>query len=176
MYYGVTPLIPIPKETDKGKIIVSKKGYVYLQVDYTWDPQKRQPHYKRKTIGRTDKKQPDLMYYSPEYEAIFGAVDTELEDIRKRTDGLHLIKAGKTNVYISFGPFVAVQAACDKVGCLSPLKRIFKGSWKLILALCVHAIVAENTTAQTFPGWCFTNYCGMSRVVADPMAQIGLRI
>lgn len=167
MYYGVTPLIPIPEDSDKGKVIVSKKGYVYLQVGYTWDSKKRQPHYERKIIGRTDEKQPDLMYYSPEYEAIFGAVDTELEEIRKRIDGLHLKQAGKTNAYISFGPFVAVQAVCEKVGCLSPLKRIFNSSWKLVLGLCVHAIAAENTTAQAFPGWCFNNYAGMNRVVAD---------
>ena len=48
MYYGNTVLVPIPKESGVGKIVVASSGYVYLQIGYEWDPVKKQPHYKRK--------------------------------------------------------------------------------------------------------------------------------
>lgn len=60
-----------------------------------------------------------------------------------------------------------MEAACNKAGCLVPLKRVFNSQWRLILALNVHAIVDENTTSQAFPGWCFSDYCGLTRVLAD---------
>ena len=167
MYYGNTKLVPIPESSEKGKVIVAKTGYVYLQVGYTWDSQKRQPIYKRRTIGKQAKKEPDKMYFSKDYEEIFGTVDVEVELLRKKYGNRELRLAGKLNLSLSFGPFAAVEAACQKAGCLTPLKRVFNSQWKLILALCVHAIVDENTTSQAFPGWCFTNYCGLSRVIAD---------
>ena len=78
MYYGNTILIPVPESSDKGTIVLAKTGYVYLQTDYKWDPVKRQPRYTRTTIGRCPPEQTKLMYYSPEYEKIFGPVDTEV--------------------------------------------------------------------------------------------------
>jgi len=49
MYYGNTKLVPIPESSDKRKIVITSSGYIYLQLGYTWDPVKRQPHYDRKT-------------------------------------------------------------------------------------------------------------------------------
>ena len=167
MYYGNTKLIPIPKTSTKGKVVVASTGYVYLQIGYHWDSEKRQPKYERKTIGKVDKVHTDLMYYSQEYENVFGVVDIEVEELRKKYGSRELKLAGKFNFCISYGPYAGVQAACKKAGCLEPLQRTFPAQWKLILALCVHAIAEENTTSQAFPGWCFSNYCGMNRVVAD---------
>ena len=167
MYYMNTKLVPIPKDSDKGKIIVASTGYIYLQVGYQWDPEKRQPKYKRKTIGKTANPDSGMMYYSSEYEQIFGVVDKEVMELKKKYGVRELRLAGKYNFCISYGPFAAVQAACEKAGCLEPLQRVFSGQWRLILGLCVHAIANENTTSQGFTGWCFSNYCGMNRVVAD---------
>ena len=167
MYYGNTKLVPIPDDSDKGKVVVASTGYVYLQVGYQWDPKKRQPKYERKTIGKVDENCPDMMYFSPEYENIFGEVDKEVEELKKKYGARELKQAGKFNFCISYGPYAGVQSACMKAGCLEPLQRAFPTQWRLILALCVHAIVEENTTSQAFTGWCFSNYCGMNRVVAD---------
>ena len=167
MYYGNTQLVPIPKTSEKGKIVVTGTGYVYIQTSYTWDPVKRQPHYERKAIGKRDPRNPDMMYYSKEYEAIFGVVDIEVVELRKIYGKRELQVAGRLNYSISFGPYVVIEAACRRAGCLEPLKRVFSSEWRLILGLCVHAIVEEKTTSQSFPGWCFLNYCGMNRVVAD---------
>lgn len=167
MYYENTNLVPIPESSEKGKVITASSGYVYLQTGYTWDPVKRQPHYHRKTIGKRDTKQPDMMYYSKEYERIFGILDEEVAQLREKYGKRELKLAGKQNFCISYGPFAAVEAACEKAGCLTPLKRAFNKQWAFILGLCVHAIVEEKATSQSFPGWCFLNYCGINRVVAD---------
>jgi hypothetical protein len=34
MYYGNTQLVPIPKTSEKGKIVVTGTGYVYTDVLY----------------------------------------------------------------------------------------------------------------------------------------------
>ena len=167
MYYGNTKLVPIPESSDKGKVIKARTGYIYIQTGYTWDPVKRQPHYERKTIGKQDPSNPNMMYFSKDYEAIFGVVDIEVAQLRQKYGTRELKIAGKLNFCVSYGPYAAIEASCAKAGCLEPLKRAFTGDWKLILALCVHAIIEENTTSQSFPGWCFLNYCGMNRVVAD---------
>ena len=167
MYYGNTTLIPIPETSDKGKVVVAGSGYVYLQLGYQWDPDKRQPRYERKTIGKVDKKKTGMMYFSPEYERVFGVVDKEVEELKKKYGARELKLAGKFNYTLSYGPYACVHAACMKAGCLEPLQRAFPSQWRLILALCVHAIADEDMTSQAFPGWCFTNYCGMNRVVSD---------
>lgn len=84
MYYGNTELVPIPKSSEKGQVIVAKTGYVYLQVEYTWDSQKRQPRQKRKTIGRQAANEPGKMYFSKDYEEIFGPVDLEVALLREK--------------------------------------------------------------------------------------------
>lgn len=167
MYYNNTKLVAIPKTSEIGKIITAGTGYVYIQLGYTWDPVKRQPHYERKTIGKRDPNHTDMMYYNENYEALFNPVDPETTALREKYASRELKAAGKLNFCISYGPFAAVERACAKAGCLEPLKRAFSQQWKIILALCVHAIVEEKTTAQSFPGWCFLNYCGMNRVLAD---------
>ena len=167
MYYGKTQLVPIPKNSEKGKVTVTKNGYVYLKTDYKWDPQKRQPVYKRICLGRRDPVQISMMYFSPDYETVFGTVDVEVAVLRSKYGKRELKAAGKVNFFLSYGPFAAIEAACEKAGCLTPLKRSFESQWKFILALCVHAIVAEKTSSQSFSGWCFMNYCGMDRVPSD---------
>lgn len=167
MYYGNTILIPVPESSDKGTIVLAKTGYVYLQTDYKWDPVKRQPRYTRTTIGRCPPEQTKLMYYSPEYEKIFGPVDTEVTRLREKYGARELKAVGKINFCLSFGTFALIKAACEKIGALSPLQRSFPDKWKLILGLCVHGIAEESTTSQAFHGWCFSNYCGLNRVPSD---------
>ena len=167
MYFGNTVLVPIPKESDVGKVVVASTGYVYLQTGYEWDPVKKQPHYKRKTIGKKHPDYPELMYYSPDYEKFFGPVDREVAELKLRYGTRELKAAGKYNFSISYGPYAIIKAAAEKAGCLDPLRRAFPSDWRMILALCVHAIAEENTTSQAFPGWCFSNYCGLDRVPAD---------
>lgn len=168
MYYENTKPIPVPESSEKGKVIVAKTtGYVYLQTGYEWDVAKKQPIYKRTTIGKIVAGDSSQMYFSPNYEEIFGVVDIEVCELRKKYGTRELKLAGKYNISLSFAPFAVVEAACEKAGCLAPLKRVFPKKWRLILGLCVHAIADESTTSQSFPGWCFTNYCGINRVIAD---------
>jgi hypothetical protein len=109
-------LVTIPESSEKGKIVKAKTGYVYLQLGYTWDPVKRQPRYKRITIGKQASQHPGKMYFSKEYETYFGVVDEEVADLRKKYGNRELRLASKLNLSISFGPFAAIEAACEKAG------------------------------------------------------------
>ena len=167
MYFETGVTVPIPASSDIGKIIVASTGYVSLQTGYSWDPAKRQPKYTRVSIGKTDPSCKGMMYPSKRYVEFFGPADPEVAEIRRHYDHSERMEAGKLDYHIAYGPFAAVQKACEMAGCLDPLKRAFPSRWRLILAMAVQAVAAESTTAQTFPGWCFDHYCGLGRVVAD---------
>ena len=167
MYFETTRKVPIPGDSDIGKIIVAGTGYISLQTGYSWDPVKRQPKYKRISIGKKDTESEKMMYPSKRYEEFFGPVDPEVEEIRRQYDPAARREAGKLGYHIAYGPYAAVRKACELSGCLDPLKRAFPSNWRLVLAMSVQAIAAESMTAQAFPGWCFDHYCGMDRVAAD---------
>ena len=159
--------IDIPQVTGKNKIITAGSGYVYLQTDYEWDKEKRQPVYKRYSIGRIDPSDNTKLFPGKNFETYFGPVDPEVTQLRKIYCSAERREAGKLNYHISYGPYAAVLKSCELAGCLEPLQRAFPLNWPLIMAMVTEAIVAEKTTSQTFPGWCFDNYCGLDRVVSD---------
>ena len=167
MYYSVSTLVPIPSDSEKGKIICAGTGYVYLQTGYVWDAKKRQPKYKRVTIGKISPVHKGMMYAGKHYEKYFGPADPEVAEIRTQYDPAIRRQAGKLDYHLSYGPYAAVLRTCEKTGCLEPLQRSFPTHWRLIIAMALQAIAAESTTAQTFPGWCFDHYCGLDRVVSD---------
>ena len=77
MYYSVSTMVPIPSNSEKGKIVRAATGYVYLQTGYEWDPEKRQPKYQRTTIGKADPDRKGMMYPGKHYEEYFGPADPE---------------------------------------------------------------------------------------------------
>ena len=167
MYKGISKLIPIPKTTSDFKIIPAKTGYVYYQSGYSWDSEKRQPKYERKCIGKKDDDNETLMYPNKNYEKIFGLIDPEIDALRNKLCSSELQEAGKFDCRMSFGQYFAVVNALKMVGAYEPLLRTYPRKFEMIIGLVVHAIDAQNTTSQTFPGWCFDHYCGMNRIVSD---------
>lgn len=167
MYKGITKKIPIPKTTAEFKIIPAKTGYVYYQSGYTWDAEKRQPKYERRCIGRKDETNEELMYPNKNYEMIFGPIDPEVTALRNRFCAAELREAGKFDCRMAFGQYYAVINALKMVGAYETLQRTYPKKFSLIIGLVVHAIDAQSTTSQTFPGWCFDHYCGMNRIVSD---------
>ena len=167
MYKGIAKLVSIPQTTNSYKIVCAGSGYIYYQSSYTWNAEKRQPEYGRKCIGRRDEKKEGLMYPNKNYENIFGAVDPEVSELRKRFCATELKEAGKFDCRMAFGQYFVVVSALKSAGAYDPLMRTFPKSYTLIIGLVVHAIDAKSTTSQSFPSWCFDHYCGMDRVVSD---------
>lgn len=167
MYKGISKLVPVPQTTEEFKIIVANTGYVYYQSGYTWNAEKRQPKYDRKTIGRTDDKDKGMMFPNKNFELIFGPVDPVVTALRKKYCAAELQEAGKFDRRLAFGQYFAVINALKMVGAYEPLQRTFPKKFAMIIGLVVHAIDAQSTTSQTFPGWCFDHYCGMERIVSD---------
>ena len=167
MYFSVSSLVPIPSDSEKGKIVCAGTGYVYLQTGYSWDAKKRQPKYNRTIIGKVSPDNKGMMYAGKHYDKYFGPADPEAAEIRKQYDPVIRRQAGKLDYHLAYGPYAAVLRTCEKTGCLEPLQRSFPTHWRLIVAMALQAIAAESTTAQTFPGWCFDHYCGLNRVVSD---------
>lgn len=159
--------VEIPQPKGKNKIVIAGTGYVYLQTAYEWDKQKRQPVYERHSIGRIDPKDKNKMIPGKNFEKYIGPIDPEVHELRQIYGSSERKEAGKLDYHISYGPYAAVLRSCEMAGCLEPLQRAFPLSWKLILAMVTQAITDEKTTSQTFPGWCFDNYCGLDRIVSD---------
>lgn len=165
MYAGISNIVTIPSSAGDKKIIVASTGYVYLQLTYSWNKDKRQPNTKRVSIGKVNPGQHGTMFAGKHYEEYYGPTDPEVTRLRTQFQATRL--AGKMDIRMAYGPYAIIMAVYEKTGCLSALQRSFARDWKLIVGLTVQAIVDETTTSQSFPGWCFDHYCGLDRVVSD---------
>ncbi len=167
--YSRDKKVAVPKSGPKGTIHVIKSGYVYLAVSYKWDNKKRQPIEKRVTIGILTEDDPNMMYPGPNYFKFF-ETDSEqkVQKLKEQFGGEQRKQAGKVDSRISVGTYFALRKACKRTGCYEALKTTFSSpKADLILALAIHAIVAQSSCAQDFCSWCFDNYCGLKRVVSD---------
>ena len=167
--YSRDKKVKIPKSGKKGTIHVIKSGYVYLSVSYKWDSKNRKPIEKRVTIGVRTEDDETMMYPGPNYYTYFGTADEKkTEELKDKISSERRKQAGKIDSRISVGCYYALREACKKTGCYEALKQTYSSSdTDLILALAIHAIVAQNSCAQDFSSWCFDNYCGLKRVVSD---------
>ena len=147
MYSGMEKSVKLPK---KGRLHILRNGYVYWEDDGKWDNEKKMTVDSRVSIGKLDPKDPGMMFPNRRYGEIF----------RPRPEP-KVSLPGQFSKVLSFGPWVALKAASDLSGCSDALRDAFPARWQQIMALAMHAIDAESSTAQDFPYWAFHNYCGM---------------
>ena len=105
------------------------------------------------------------MHPNKNYEQYFGHVAAEVKKLEYTFSSKARKTAGKTDSKLSFGPYLILKAATDRSGCFDALKRVYPDYERKILALAIYSIVAECSTAQLFPGWCFDHYCGLERII-----------
>ena len=167
MYSGLVQAIPVPEESEKGKILTLKTGYVYWYTKRWYDSDKRRTLDDRVLIGKLTEDDKSKMYPNRKYDEIFGSVDPQVSQLRDFYSSKNRQQAGKFHFTITFGSYIALKTACQRVGCLDALQRAFPTLWKKIFAVCIHSIIEEDSTAQKFPGWQFENYTGLNHLLSD---------
>ena len=107
------------------------------------------------------------MYPNKKYEKIFGPINEDVARAREKYDPAVRKLAGKMDSTLSYAPYAVMFEAFCKCGCKEALQKAFPSLWKKIFAVSLHGIVAQNSTAQAFPGWAFDNYCGLRSSISD---------
>lgn len=164
MYAGIIDPVNIPVRTPLGYPICLKTGYIYWVTDSHWDMKKKKTVDKRIAIGKKANEE-GKMYPNKQYESLFGPLDPVVAEIRQ---SLGKLKApGTFDNNMAFGPYAAMMAAFQAIGAYDALKRSHQALWHKMFAQALHAVVAEDSTAQLYPGWSFDNYAGMSKSMSD---------
>lgn len=168
MYYGKEKAVPVPTRTKDGYPARLKNGYVYWVTNSVWDPVRKKTTDRRVSIGRLCQDGTGLMFPNDNYFDIFAPRSSKSGQVAAGAASEATLRpAGRTDFNMSYGCFAALQAAAEKVGCAEALTACFPKQWEKIRAVCLHAIVGQNSTAQSFPGWCFDNYCGLGSSLSD---------
>lgn len=170
MYAGKTTSIDIPS-VEHGRLITLSNGYIYYVTEFRWDSTKKRTEDNRVGIGKVDPEHPGKMFPNKKYALFFGApvteaqvadtIDTNWYDRTKRKE------AGKLDFTLSYGPFAVLTRAAEMSGMLNALQQSMPRLWREIFAVALHAVVAEQSTAQSFPGWAFDNWCGLTNSPSD---------
>ena len=163
MYSGLVQTVEIPK----GKVKILKNGYVYWITKSHWDNDRKMTVDDRTIIGKLDPNDSTHMYPNKKYEKIFGPINEDVARAREKYDPAVRKLAGKMDSTLSYAPYAVMFEAFCKCGCKEALQKAFPSLWKKIFAVSLHGIVAQNSTAQAFPGWAFDNYCGLRSSISD---------
>ena len=180
MYAGEATIVTLPAV---GRVHILKNGYVYWENDGKWDPVKKRTIDSRVSIGKLVPDTRDQLYPNKKYFELFDkngqrrpvqALSDEKENEAHQTyvDATDARKIaaeepGKLSGILSFGVYYALNAAAEKVGCLSALKEAFPRHWDRILALSIHCIDAENAVSQDYEYWAFDNYSGLGKSLSS---------
>ena len=164
MYSGIIDPVAIPARTKLGYPVCLKTGYVYWVTDSHWDAKKKKTVDKRIAIGKKAGEE-GKMYPNKQFELLFGPLDPVVAEIRQNLGTLRV--PGMFDNNMAFGSYAAMMAAFQTIGAHDALKRAYPLLWHKIFAQALHAVVAEDSTAQLYPGWSFDNYSGMSKSMSD---------
>ena len=163
MYSGLVQTVEIPK----GKVKILKNGYIYWITKSHWDNDRKMTVDDRTIIGKLDPNDTTHMFPNKKYEKIFGPINEDEAMAREKYDPVIRKQAGKMDQTLSYAPYAVMFEAFCKCGCKEALQKAFPSLWKKIFAVSLHGIVAQNSTAQAFPGWAFDNYCGLRSAISD---------
>ena len=170
MYTGKTNSIQIPTlEGRQGKFIILPNGYIYFATESHWDSEKKHSHDNRVGIGKIDPEHPGMMFPGKNFEKFFGKPqgDPEVDSLMEHYAASRRKEAGKLDFTLSYAPFFVLKKASELTGMLYALQRAMPKLWKEILAIAGHAVIAEESTAQSFQGWAFDNWCGLTNPLSD---------
>ena len=177
MYFGKSDPIPLPTT---GHLHILKTGYVYWEKTSSWDKVKKQPAPGRVSIGKLDPDNSDQFFPNKKYFELFPgeAKKAQKEEEKKADQAKILSKPGKHSFQMNYGAYAAAIKALKLCGMLDALQKNFPEDWQAIIAVALHAVLADNFTAQDFPFWAFDHFCGLSRPlndseISDLFARIG---
>ena len=103
MYSGLVQAIPVPQESEKGKIIPLKTGYVYWYTKRWYDSDKHRTLDDRVLIAKLTEDDKSKMYPNRKYDEIFGSVDPQLSQLHDFYSSENRQQAGKFHFTITFG-------------------------------------------------------------------------
>lgn len=135
------------------KTIIDKRGYVYCIDGYNYNPTKKHTDDNRKAIGKVLETDNTLMYPNKNYAEIF-----KEETIEEPTS---------IDNYLHYGQYLAIRKAADHFGLFTCLEKAFPKLFKKIFALALFAIDSEDSTAQHYDKWGFSNYAGLSSCLSS---------
>ena len=162
MYFGKKDPIPLPTV---GHLHILKNGYVYWERTSSWDKKNKRPAYGRVSIGKLDPDNKTQFYPNDRYFEIFPGEKKEEE--KKKAQSEKLSEPGKQAFQMNYGAYAAAIKALSLCGLLEALQKNFPLEWQAIIAIALHAILADDFSAQDFPFWAFDNYCGLKRALND---------
>lgn len=137
----------------KKEIVIDKKGYVYFIIGYEYNPKTQHTDDKRKSIGKVCEDDKNFMYPNKNYSEFFN--ETPLEE------------PPSIDTYLHFGSYLAIKKASKTYGLLDCLKTSFPKLYEKILALALFAIDSEDSTAQHYEKWGFSNYAGLDSCLSS---------
>ena len=159
MYAGKNTPVELPKT---GHLHILTNGYVYWENDGKWDKEARRMRDSRVSIGKMADAEKGLFYPNRKYWELFPDEKHNANSARRIPEKTaQLEEPGKFFSRLSYGAYLALKLAAEKIGLLETLKETFPDKWEKIFALTVHFICDECSTAQAFPFWQFDNYCGL---------------
>ena len=162
MYFGKSDPIPLPTV---GHLHILKNGYVYWERTSSWDKKNKRPAYGRVSIGKLDPDNKTQFYPNDRYFEIFPG--EKKKEQKKKAQDEKLPEPGKNAFQMNYGAFAAVMKSLSLCGLLDALQDNFPLEWPAIIAIALHAVLADDFSAQDFPFWAFDNYCGLKRPFND---------
>lgn len=149
--YNKDLMVAVPNCTNN--IIILNYKYVYYFTESHYDSNSKHTKDDRVSIGKlVDKDDKTKMYPNEKYYKIFGTNKEEKE---------RLVEPGKKDTYLHFGAYIALTEAFSHYGAMEALKYSFPKTYDKIIALALCSIDSENSTAQHYDKWSFSNYSGI---------------
>ena len=166
MYSGKCIAVDLPTDLNEGRLIVLSNGYVYYVTKSWWDKDKKRTLDNRIGIGKLDPDDHKKLFPGKRYNEIFGR-DNSSDEIERFYSAQYRKEAGELDFILSYGPYIVLKRCLELCGGLEALNKSIPSFRDEIIALAVHAVVAEKSRAQDFPYWGFDNYCGLKRTISD---------
>lgn len=160
MYTDKRSLVSIPTPSNGAKIYILKNGYVYYATESYWDKEKKRMIDNRVIIGKVNDDNKNLMYPNSRFAELFGSVDDEVKTLRSFYNSEQRREAGDVDIFMSYAPYVILKKCGEKCGLIDALNRSMPSISDSILAIAMHAVIAMESSAQSFTLWSFDNYCG----------------
>lgn len=169
MYAGKSNPIKIPTVGDRGKLIIQKNGYIYFVTEAHWDKEKKRKVDNRVCIGKVDPENSEMMFPGKRFSEFFENTESfgEVASVSDIVPMERKLKIGRINFSLSYLVYAVLDKAAEQTGLKLALQKSFPKFCKYILAVAIHAIAAESSTAQLFPAWAYDNWCGLTTAISD---------
>ena len=154
------------KIEDQKSYVIDKHGYVYKIKKYKYNPETKHTDDSRICVGKIVDNKNQEFYPNDKY----------LQDNQKNVQCEEEIPSIDT--YLHVGQYLALQESAKHFGLYEALKKAFPKLCSKILALAYFSIDSEDSTAQHYSKWGFSNFSGIeanfsSGNISEIFSQIG---